>query len=319
MQSCVDGRAYDSVISFSEDLAHLLLPLLRSEASSSSTDPHDLHQGSSADDGSITVDHKEGRKLVRRIVKAIHQPLQTAIRQECDLSRKPYAVEVARMEALFKGVFDGAEHEPKSATFNEEDLANSSALHDGNGAEQKQDAVDQVLQQANGDRAGQYRVENPQEEAAPVDLNTTQHPAPTEAETPEDSVQANGTTQKDKTTPSAYPDHTTPSKAYKQMPNPLASGGVPWYLETFDPVGTEIHEERWTGSEVLRGLSEELSEIGEEELRGLGDGFVGAEDEDEEDDEEDDEEEGEERPDERGPTDVKRSPTKKRRRNRSYW
>ena len=34
-----------------------------------------------------------------------------------------------------------------------------------------------------------------------------------------------------------------------------------------------IHEERWTGPEVLRGLSEELSEMDEEELQGLGGAF----------------------------------------------
>jgi NuA3 HAT complex component NTO1 len=41
-------------------------------------------------------------------------------------------------------------------------------------------------------------------------------------------------------------------------------------VEQFDPDGTTIHEERWTGPEVLRGMSEELSEMDEEELQGLG-------------------------------------------------
>ena len=51
----------------------------------------------------------------------------------------------------------------------------------------------------------------------------------------------------------------------------LSSGGIPWYMEPFDPVGTTIFEERWTGREVARGMSEELSDMDEEELDGLVD------------------------------------------------
>ena len=50
----------------------------------------------------------------------------------------------------------------------------------------------------------------------------------------------------------------------------LAQGGIPWYVEQFDPDGTTIYEERWTGPEVLRGMSEELSEMDDDELQGLG-------------------------------------------------
>jgi NuA3 HAT complex component NTO1 len=44
---------------------------------------------------------------------------------------------------------------------------------------------------------------------------------------------------------------------------------MPWYMEPFDPVGTTVWEERWTGREVARGMSEELSDMDEEELDGL--------------------------------------------------
>ena len=52
---------------------------------------------------------------------------------------------------------------------------------------------------------------------------------------------------------------------------PLSYGGIPWYMDPFDPVGTTIHEERWTGRDVVRGMSEELSDMDEEELQGLVD------------------------------------------------
>jgi NuA3 HAT complex component NTO1 len=51
--------------------------------------------------------------------------------------------------------------------------------------------------------------------------------------------------------------------------HPLSQGGIQWYMQPFDPIGTTIHEERWTGREVMRGLSEELSELDEDELKDL--------------------------------------------------
>ena len=52
--------------------------------------------------------------------------------------------------------------------------------------------------------------------------------------------------------------------------NTLGQGGIPWYIETFDPQGTTVYEDRWTGKDVLRDLSEELSDMDEEELQDLG-------------------------------------------------
>jgi NuA3 HAT complex component NTO1 len=52
---------------------------------------------------------------------------------------------------------------------------------------------------------------------------------------------------------------------------PLSHGGIPWYAEQFDPVGTTFLEERWTGRDVVRGMSEELSELDEAELKELTD------------------------------------------------
>ena len=51
-------------------------------------------------------------------------------------------------------------------------------------------------------------------------------------------------------------------------------------MECFDPVGTTIEEERWKGRELVRGMSEALSDMDEEELSGLveADGVDGGRD-----------------------------------------
>lgn len=64
---------------------------------------------------------------------------------------------------------------------------------------------------------------------------------------------------------------TPPLSARGGVQAPLSQGGIPWYMDPFDPVGTTIHDERWTGREVVRGMSEELSDMDEEELSGLVD------------------------------------------------
>lgn len=67
------------------------------------------------------------------------------------------------------------------------------------------------------------------------------------------------------------PEPPTPQSFEAEKQLPLAQGGIQWYMQPFDPIGTTIHEERWTGREVLRGMSEELSEIDEDDLRDLVD------------------------------------------------
>ena len=64
---------------------------------------------------------------------------------------------------------------------------------------------------------------------------------------------------------------TPPHSDTKDLLAPLVHGGIPWYLEQFDPQGTTIHDEEWSGREVLRDLSEELSELDEEALNELVD------------------------------------------------
>ena len=79
---------------------------------------------------------------------------------------------------------------------------------------------------------------------------------------------------RDKATPPTPPA----SFSEGQQLLPLAQGGIQWYMQPFDPIGTTIHEERWTGRELVRGMSEELSDIGDEELRDLAGDDDGVED-----------------------------------------
>jgi NuA3 HAT complex component NTO1 len=65
----------------------------------------------------------------------------------------------------------------------------------------------------------------------------------------------------------------TPPTSEKEMTGPLANGGIPWYMSPFDPIGTTIHDDQWSGQDD-RGISEELSELDDDIVNGLVDDQV---------------------------------------------
>ncbi|KAL9107608.1 MAG: hypothetical protein Q9227_007511 [Pyrenula ochraceoflavens] len=71
--------------------------------------------------------------------------------------------------------------------------------------------------------------------------------------------------------PALEPDPPTPplSMQGKQVYQ-IGHGGIPWFAQAFDPDGLTLHEEKWTGRELVRDMSEELSEMGDDELHDLG-------------------------------------------------
>jgi NuA3 HAT complex component NTO1 len=55
----------------------------------------------------------------------------------------------------------------------------------------------------------------------------------------------------------------------KQPTDTLTEGGIIWYLKDFEPEGTSAVQERWPGRDAVRSLSEELTELDEDDIKGL--------------------------------------------------
>lgn len=53
----------------------------------------------------------------------------------------------------------------------------------------------------------------------------------------------------------------------------LTGGGKPWYLNKYDSLSRTFEEPQWAAPEVARGMSEELSEIDDDEMRDLEEGM----------------------------------------------
>ncbi|KAG7107797.1 hypothetical protein HYQ44_013067 [Verticillium longisporum] len=55
-----------------------------------------------------------------------------------------------------------------------------------------------------------------------------------------------------------------------QSNDPLSEGGLAWHLKDFKLRGTTILADQWPGRDAIRSLSEELSDMDDRELEGLG-------------------------------------------------
>lgn len=80
------------------------------------------------------------------------------------------------------------------------------------------------------------------------------------------------------TVPSINPEPLTPPTLNIVKPStekddllaPLREGGVAWYLSEFEPEGTTIHDpDGWDGRNLIRDMSEELSELDDDAIDGL--------------------------------------------------
>lgn len=237
-------RFYPSVAVFSADLASLFTSEIGVE---SAGDTAELQEQISGRASGLSLEQREKRKLAKRIIKAIQPALEDAVRKESELNRKPFEKELKELDVIL-------DH----SVMPRRDSIEGDTELDAAQPEPQADVMEGV--EPTGDVSGVPAEPKPAEDAV-VDQEpgpyepTAEHPAPADETKP--NINA------------VYKRHPTPVLTEEDQQLPLARGGIPWYMEPFDPIGTTIHEERWTGRDVMRGMSEELSELDEDELKGL--------------------------------------------------
>ncbi|OQE26127.1 hypothetical protein PENFLA_c007G04674 [Penicillium flavigenum] len=230
-------RFYPSVAAFSADLASLFTSEIGVEPAG---DTAELQAQISGRAPELSLEQREKRKLAKRIIKVIQPSLEDAIRKESELNRKPFEKELKELDVIL-------DHSVMSRSGDSVEPEGDTEL---SGHPDAMEGVEETLP----------TTEAPTE-AQPADEHLPEAPGAEELPPAEDPV---------KSVPTYY-RHPTPVLTEQDQQLPLAMGGIQWYMQPFDPVGTTIHEERWTGRDVMRGMSEELSELDEDELEGLKD------------------------------------------------
>jgi NuA3 HAT complex component NTO1 len=222
---------------------------------------------------SLSAEQKEMKKIVKRITKVLQPHFEEAMRKESELARRPYE-KLPDLETLLN---QKLQRQP--SVFSHDETVRQTTETDQATVEQAQeDAVD-------GEEAAaiSQKPEEMQMAPTPDDNAADAHHAHDEAADEaalaiqlgqevlhgsNDEHHADAM-EVDSTDTNGQP--LTPPRSEKNLLNPLGNGGIPWYFETFDVHGTTVYEERYTGREVLRDMSEELSELDDDELDGLAD------------------------------------------------
>lgn len=235
-------------------------------------------------------DIRERRKLGKRILKAVQPYLETALRVESEISNKPYENLQRELDALVDASIDAARAsaggEPKREGEDEEDtimvdapnpseITVKSALRSTVTAAADTDAMD------TGEDGGNIEVNTSGLGIVNQGVSEAIEASPRKSKR---GSASNGVDSSE--TPPA--GHGFPALACSDQPGPptppqsngsfgkepgdsLAEGGILWYLKAMKPVGTSILSEHWAaGRDAVRMLSEDLTDLDDEELRGLG-------------------------------------------------
>lgn len=285
-------RYYTSVVDFSNDLTEVIASRLAAmdNLTNPSSDIQDIHtqlnevKPGTAQHMALTQDQKDMKRLAKRILKAIKEPIEDATRKEAQLRGREMEEEMRKLDAM--GIFAAS----KSLEVDGEDEAAPKAngkRHDRSASNVSAAAgaspEDEDVEMADGDGAVIHLNLAGKDDTVPVP-NKKPTPASKAASCASSShghshhtrhsSTANTNGVQVPTEPLSPPISTEgysaqPSNNSTDPTDIFANGGVPWYLEPFDPEGTTVHEERWTGREVLDRMSEELSDMDEDTLTEL--------------------------------------------------
>lgn len=269
LQTRLAEKFYTSVQAFSEDIVAVFSSVIGFAAIPDLSDAE--QQLSGVAHSLLTAEQKEKKKLAKRIIKGIQPLFDDAMHKESDLAGRPFERDVPNLEAILdqklrtrpptaggandvhasieNGVSGGAVQGTKTMTDGVSAKSDEAIAHAPTPEE-----LSEVHRSARDEAADEAAI------AAQLGQDTMQ--AATDADAMDvDGVQANNTT--------AAPP--TPPGSDQDLLGPIHHGGIPWYMKEFDPEGTTVYEERWRGRDVLRDMSEELSELDEEELNDLAD------------------------------------------------
>lgn len=272
LQTKLDEKAYTSVQAFNDDLLTML---------SAQIDLAPVASAEDAEDGStkptpqgLTSEQKETKKLIKRIIRSAQPAIEEAMRKEADLARAPVE-KLPDLEIIFQQKLQGRQDASSVEDAPHDTIETDETSHE--------ETTETTINGVNSDAASKKTDDiqlapTPDENAA--DSNHSIHDeaadeAAIAAQLGQDTLHiSNGEQQGDAMEldtkdANGRTEPLTPPRSEKNLLNPLHNGGVPWYLEPFDIHGTTVYEPIWAGREVLKAMSEDLSELDDDELDGL--------------------------------------------------
>ncbi|KAF2764606.1 hypothetical protein EJ03DRAFT_301722 [Teratosphaeria nubilosa] len=296
-------RFYTSVTDFSRDLGEeikIVIARISGQSDSGHTDIETIHsqlyevKPGTAEHHALSNEQKEIKKLSKRLIKAVREMLQDAAKKEAELKGEQEDDFLKKLDSM--PLFAAAKSLENDAA-GAGDAANGKMLgkrRSASDASAVAGALPNDTVTANGDEemrdADQAACEGVLHVNVAGEKDTVAVPAG--KQTPHSKTVSNSSSEHHRTAATASGNEpkpteplsppistnsaaqgngesTTANGAAVDAKDVFASGGVPWYLGPFDVEGTTVHEERYTGRDVLRGMSEELSDMDEDTLTEL--------------------------------------------------
>lgn len=223
---------------------------------------------------SLTPEQKETKKLVKRITRTLQPLFEDALRNEADLAGRPYE-KLPDLETLLS---QNLQRRPSVGSITDS-VRQTTEMDQSTVEEAMEDAVDGEVAAALSKKANKVQLA-PTPDDNLADAHHAHDEAADEAaiaaQLGQDTMHASSVAMRGGAEASTSENNErteplTPPRSEKNLLGPLGNGGIPWYLEKFDIRGTTVYDERYTGREVLRDMSEELSELDDDELDGLAD------------------------------------------------
>ncbi|KAK8056555.1 hypothetical protein PG993_001782, partial [Apiospora rasikravindrae] len=285
LQNRVEERHYTTTLAFAHDLCEVINVGINTEPEPEPQVPVIIDSVVAPQTKSDFSDHRDRKKLGKRILKLVQPQLEAALRLETEITHKPVENLKQELEGMIEASLELRQNLASATTEGEasQDVimadvdmgeaegernpeegnieVNTSGLEESEDAKADATASGPSATEENEDEDENDEVVSDKEAAPRTDgVKALDTPPSTNGYVAEPHPVQSGPPTPPQSNGSLGRDHA----------NILADGGVPWYLKGFEPEGTSALQEQWPGKEAIRGLSEELTEMDEDELKGLG-------------------------------------------------
>ncbi|KAK4508285.1 hypothetical protein PRZ48_002023 [Zasmidium cellare] len=295
MEIRLTERYYTSVADFSRDFSRVVAQVLAPRdniETFSDADIEAIHSQlnqvapGTAEHLALTQEQKDLKRLAKRIVKPVREMLEAATRKEAELHRRELEEELRKLDSM--GIFASTVTKSLEADGDEEAEATSKRRSGSDAsavAGASEDAPDTEMPDADehtdeavlhlnvAGKDGTISIPNnkhtPASKAASNASSIPDHSMRTRSDKPAEPLSP--PISRSSSAPNGKAGSTSGDSATNASidHDVFAHGGVPWYFKHFHPVGTTVHEERYDGRDVLRNMSEELSDMDEDTLTEL--------------------------------------------------
>ena len=267
VQAKMNHRELITTASFTVEIAKAFSAVIRNADSDvrAQMDDPDASTGQRAH---ANMQKKEKRNRAKRIISNLTPLFKEATQKECDLSMAHFPEEWKEVETMLKECTEVASNSAPFASNHDLDDTTAGAIEDEDDGDVTMTDANYHSNETNVTIAKKHsRATNESRTLSGAEhvSSSLQRMDRADASSTVPTLSNSGSTN-----PSAQPDpQTPPLMVDPSLLTPSEQGGLLWCVAPFSPIGTTLHDERWTGREVLRGMSEELSEMDDDAIDDL--------------------------------------------------